>query len=355
MAVPKRVDFPLWKEAADTPRRRIPRQVSDPSHSHGNSLFVEQAQTASASSRDSALLERVAAPATSDLPMPRLLIVFAHPDDEVLAMGARLERLAASRLLTVTDGAPSDGADARHHGFASLEDYRRARQNELAAALAHAGVSLETVSFGTAFPPSPVADQTAALHLLALTHAIASAIKAFAPEAILTHPYEGGHPDHDACAFAVHTAVRLRSRPAGEEGQTSAETTFVPVILETPSYHAGDNGSMQTGVFLGSSASTQTIGRDLSAQEQANKQTRLACFRSQAETLAQFGTGRELFRVAPHYDFTKPPHAGQLFFEQFPWGMAGVQFRSLAAEAIQQLFPPPATRKQPKLETDLPS
>ena len=280
-------------------------------------------------SQSQALLERVAAPTGSPLPVPRLLLVLAHPDDEVLAFGARLERLRNAHLLTATDGAPADGADAHHHGFASLEAYRAARQQELACALAHAGVSERIASPLAGVAGAPVPDQTAALHLAGLTLAVRSALRAFAPEAVLTHPYEGGHPDHDACAFAVHMALRLEEQAAGQAN--------VPLLLEAPFYHAGEGGRMRTGAFLETWPSPATLVCPLSASEQANKRARLACFTSQAETLAQFGVAEELFRIAPRYDFTRPPHPGQLFYEQFPWGMQGERFRGLAADAALQL------------------
>ena len=116
------------------------------------------------------VLARVAAPARSGLPLPRLVLVFAHPDDEVLAVGGRLERMAASRLLTITDGAPLDGGDARAHGFASLAEYREGRQAELQAVLQHAGLPM---SFHV--PLDRVPDQQAALHLERLSLAIAEA------------------------------------------------------------------------------------------------------------------------------------------------------------------------------------
>lgn len=272
------------------------------------------------------VLARVAAEAGSNSPLPRLLIVLAHPDDEVLAMGARLERLRSSRLLTVTDGVPEDGDDARQHGFASLASYREARRHELGDALAHAGLPVERV-LSPPKAPLPVPDQTAALHLAALARAIAAHISEFQPEAVLTHPYEGGHPDHDACAFAVHAAVRV----------VEAAGRPQPAIVEAPFYHAGEDGSMSTGQFLASTASALTLVHQLSPREQANKRARLACFVSQVETLRQFGTVRELFRMAPGYDFTQPPHPGTLLYERFPWGMTGERFRALGAQASADL------------------
>ena len=240
-------------------------------------------------------------------------------------MGARLERLRHSRILTVTDGAPADGSDARQHGFATLAEYREARRAELAAALALAGLPPETAASGPQLAPIPVPDQTAALHLAGLVRALTIDIIDMQPEAILTHPYEGGHPDHDACAFAVHTAVsRLRglNHPA-------------PVILETPSYHAAANGAMKTGHFLRETAGSLLCR--LTPEEQTRKRARLACFASQADTLAQFSLDMEAFQTAPAYDFAQPPHEGELFYERFPWGMTGVRFRGLAAEALSLL------------------
>ena len=300
-----------------------------------------QQQEPPASEPVEALLDRVAASAGSALPAPRLLLVLAHPDDEVLAMGARLERLAQSRLLTVTDGAPTDGADARHHGFATLDQYRAARQEELRCALAHAGVSRAVLASLADGHAVPLPDQTAALHLSELTRTVFAALTHFRPEAVFTHPYEGGHPDHDACAFAVHAAVRLLGAQAGGRPPCTPQPLSmdrVPQILEAPFYHAGPDGAMRTGVFLHEVDPPRTRSCALSAAERTNKQARLACFASQSETLAQFSLDRETFRLAPAYHFAAPPHAGRLLYEHFPWGITGEHFRALAAAAWSELW-----------------
>ena len=45
----------------------------------------------------------------------------------------------------------------------------------------------------------------------------------------------------------------------------------------------------------------------------------------------------EPLRIAPDYRFRHPPHVGTLFYENFPWGMTGERFRSLAGCALDAL------------------
>jgi LmbE family N-acetylglucosaminyl deacetylase len=246
------------------------------------------------------------------------LLVFAHADDETIALGARLHRLTITRLIHVTDGAPRDEHDSHEHGFSSLENYRKARLHEFQSMLAMAGaqqIRCENLR---------IPDQQATQQLAALTRRVAAAIQRDRPTVILTHPYEGGHPDHDASAFAVHHAVRLVSKPA-------------PRILECAFYHAGPRG-IETGVFLPGFAE-ETIVCPLNAEERNMKQERLGCYTTQRETLRYFRTDQESFRVAPRYDFSQPPHPGRLFYENFPWGMTAERFCQLAIQARHELVP----------------
>ena len=258
---------------------------------------------ATASSRDPSL-------------MPRAMLVFAHPDDEVVALGGRFTRLLSVHFVHVTDGAPADERDSAAHGFASREAYREAREQEFAAALSSAGlenVSRECLGY---------VDQTASFHLKEVTHNLETRIATYKPEVIFTHPYEGGHPDHDACAFAVHHAVRRGGKFAGSR----------PLILESPFYHLRHN-AISTDEFLSTATSSIQHEYVLSSEERLRKRQLLSCFRTQHRTLEQFSTERERYRVAPDYDFTQPPHAPPLFYDHFPWGMKSDTFCRLAREA----------------------
>ena len=262
--------------------------------------------------------------------MPRALVVMAHPDDEVLAVGAQMERMAGCRFVCVTDGAPEDGADARAHGFASLEHYRQARRRELACALGLAGLPASVAVSLRLQDGRAIPDQRAAECLAEVARAVRQEIEAFQPEVAVTHPYEGGHPDHDATAFAVWAAV-----------QALAESER-PLLVEAAGYHAGTGGEtvwMKTGQFLPTWTEAGEVRVcALNPKQQEQKRALLACFTSQAETLKQFGVARESFRVAPAYDFNRPPHEGALLYEAYGWGgLTGAEFRSQAAAALQEL------------------
>lgn len=238
-----------------------------------------------------------------------VLIVAAHPDDETIGLGALLQRLPGATVLHVTDGAPRDGRDATRHGFASVAAYADARRAEALAALSVAGIPEDrALTLG-------VPDQEAALHLVPVAHRIAEALRKAKPDLVVTHAYEGGHPDHDAVAFAVRAALQMAGpRP-------SAEMT---------GYHAGPQG-IEVGRFL--PAEDEAIVFPLTPTSAAAKQRMVDCFATQRAVLAAFPIADELLRPAPPVDFTQPPHPGRLFYEQFAWGMDGTRFRILAAAA----------------------
>jgi LmbE family N-acetylglucosaminyl deacetylase len=256
-------------------------------------------------------LREVSAPEGSRSALPRVLLVFAHPDDEVIAVGGRMGRFANSHFVHITDGAPRNGHDSRAHGFQRLDDYRRARAGEFCAALERAGIASATSEC------LGIPDQEASLQLAELTRRIAQLIAQHRPEAVFTHPYEGGHPDHDACAFAVHHAAN-----------------GTPAIIEAPFYNARNRG---TGGFLPSTDLPDEVVYELTPGELARKQALLDCFTSQRDTLRGFTAAEERYRVAPAYDFSTPPHQPPVLYDGYPWGMNSARFCDLALEAEREL------------------
>jgi N-acetylglucosamine malate deacetylase 2 len=275
--------------------------------------------------------------------MPRVLMIVAHPDDEVIGAGVRLSWLGKDiTIVHVTDGAPADSRDARAAGFSSAEGYAAARRGELLEAMSLVRVSAgQLVQLG-------FDDQSVVHHITEIADAIVALIHEHEPEIVLTHPYEGGHPDHDAVALAIRLAIEGRARcPQRAEDSHNAwlqarrGEDAAPyhlgnglAVLEMSSYHLGTEG-LRSANFLPPNMPTRFL--QLTRAERAWKQKRFACFRTQQHVLRWFRTDVEAFRVAPEYDFTQRPHPGILFYEQFKIGMTWSEWHAHADAALQQL------------------
>jgi LmbE family N-acetylglucosaminyl deacetylase len=243
-----------------------------------------------------------------------VVIVAAHPDDETIGLGGQFAALNDPYVIHLTDGAPRSTPDR--------EAYAALRRRELEAAMDIAGVDRRRC-----FELGAV-DQDSAFSLSSLTRLLAARLVEILPEVIISHPYEGGHPDHDACAFVVQIAVRLL-QSAGRR---------LPLRIEFGSYHNGapfsDCAYMTVGEFLPGPPAATIL---LSFLAQERKQRMFRCFETQQHVLGRFPIDRERFRLAPWYEFSQPPHPGKLFYEDKNWGVTGSEWRRLAATAEADL------------------
>lgn len=259
-------------------------------------------------------LADVTAPERPNIAAPTTIVV-AHPDDETLACGALLPRLTELKLVLVTDGAPRDGSDAALAGFPDWSAYGAARRRELEAAMAIAGIAgTRLVAFGA--PDQGVA--------AALTEVSRRLVPLLADsDVVLTHAFEGGHPDHDGVAFAVQAAVALL-RQRGK----------IVAIVEMPLYRAGADGSWMRQSFEDESGAAVLR---LTPAERRTKDRMLAAYASQQGTLAGFSTDAEPYRAAAAHDFSRAPNRGRILYETQPWGMVGGRFAELAQAALHDL------------------
>ena len=269
----------------------------------------------------------------SELVRPsRCSVIVAHPYDEVIGAGGLISRLRDVTILHVTEGAPAE-QETQTAGSAAGANHSKARKEGCASALALANVRPDQIEeFGVTdiWTPRLLAD---------LAKRIAVFLQRSETEIVLTHPYDGGHPDHDATAFATHAAVRLVKHIG-----------FKPPALFEIALHPSRDGKKRVLDFLpGSWRETTTLV--LNEEARNLKRRMFDCFTTQQEGLRGTPLGREKFRTPPAYDFSVAPNSGKPAYENFHTGMTGPQWQTLARKALAELFPKEFSRHQRNSES----
>lgn len=244
----------------------------------------------------------------------RTLIVVAHPDDEVIGCGALLQRMREPIVVFSTDGAPRLAKWWQKYG--SREAYARLRRNEAQAALAHAGV--RKIEFLSDSLSEPFVDQELFRRLPQAIGAAGRIVERHRPQALLTHAYEGGHPDHDACCFITWMVAQRAGLPA----------------WEMPLYHRDPHGNGVRQQFI--QPAGNEIEVQVSAAEEEQKRRMLQAYPSQGNVIAAFDSSIERVRPLYQYDFTKPPHPGKLNYEEWGWEMTGHQVALAFTECMNE-------------------
>jgi LmbE family N-acetylglucosaminyl deacetylase len=222
--------------------------------------------------------------------LQRTLLIVAHPDDECIGAGALLQRMEHSLIVFCTDGGPRDSGFWQSYGSREVYANTRRREAELAA---HA-VGVEKKIF------LPIVDQELYLNLDCALRELEKAALEFRPNALLTLAYEGGHPDHDCCAFLGSVLGMRQNLP----------------VFETPLYHRTSQGarSQQFPATAGNIHRIRITSRELEQKEKMR-----SAYRSQASVIAGFDLKLESFRRQAPYDFLRPPPVDVINYEVWGW------------------------------------
>ena len=251
-------------------------------------------------------------------PALRILVLAAHPDDETIGASVLLSRFPESCVAFLTDGAPRDTKLWSAGVNGSREHYAETRRREAICALDCAGISRERICWLGGV------DQEAVFEIKPLAETFASLISKTPPAVVITHSYEGGHPDHDSAAVVARLALR----------ELDEDEEDPPALLEMTSYHALD-GKCVTAEFLNPGLTPELLF-ELSGDDRERKRRMMNAYASQRLVLESFSVDRERLRLAPEYDFSTPPHEGKLWYECMRWAMTGERWRELASSAVSE-------------------
>jgi len=241
-------------------------------------------------------------------------MLVAHPDDEIIAFGALMQRMKKAIVVFATDGAPHDPYFWKDYG--SRHAYAEVRRVEARQALQIAGV--EPVFLADRIRDG-IADQELFRRLPQAIKAFEEVVAETNPDCLLTLTYEGGHPDHDACCFITWCVGRRLGLPA----------------WESPLYHRNSDGSPAVQTF--SQPTDAEIDFRVDGEEFQKKLEMFHTYKSQKLTLDGFHPEIEQFRPMVEHDFTRPPFPWKLNYEHWQWRMTGEEVAAEFASYLKKI------------------
>lgn len=167
--------------------------------------------------------------------MERILVVAAHPDDELLGEGATIRRLvdegARAQALILAEGATSR---SNTRAEADADELARLKANAQAAAQV---IGFESVSF-CGYPDN----RMDSVDLLDVVKSVSRCVEEFKPDTIFTHHHGDLNIDHRIACEAVLTATRPMEdcfvkrvyafeTPSSSEWEFGTLSTFIPNVF----------------------------------------------------------------------------------------------------------------------------
>jgi LmbE family N-acetylglucosaminyl deacetylase len=152
-------------------------------------------------------------------------------------------------------------------------------------------------------------------HVLEAAASLEQAIRG--ADMLVTHAFEGGHPDHDACALAADLACK----------RLLAEGTPPPLRLEFPLYAKAREG-IRLLAFAPEEGADWSI--ELSSDQRKRKRFALEAFHSQQDVVANFPLAAEALRPTPALDFRRVRSPDSLLYPLQAERWAAAAFRALA-------------------------
>lgn len=245
-------------------------------------------------------------------PVPaRVAIVAAHYDDETLGVGGCLGLFPDLTIIHVTDSGHPEPHQWKRVGVDSQAAYAARRHAEYTAALQAGGWKPTTIDYD-------VPDQGATSALGAIITRLTADLDGVG--VVLTHAYEGGHPDHDAIAGAVQIACQT----------LAASGRQAPARVEFAGYHL-EQGKRVVGQFWPDASVPAPVTVPIRWTAFARKHAALDAFVTQRSVVRWFPVGWEQYRAAPLYNFTAAPPPQDCLYDRYGWPLSSSAWRTMSA------------------------
>jgi N-acetylglucosamine malate deacetylase 2 len=213
-------------------------------------------------------------------------LLVAHPDDESIGAGLLLQRLRHAYIVFCADGPSWWPPDWLIYGL----PHKRA---QLRNQEAHRAIGITGKNHCIQFLGYP--DGWLITHLEDAYRALADLLRAWQPQHVVTHAFEGGHEDHDACSFLASQLSKV----------------FDFQVWEMPLYYRdASTGAIIRQTFTSDDPDSEII-IPVSESELKVKRAMLSAHKSQRAIVAGFDPAIERFRPQPVYDYSRVPQCAR--------------------------------------------
>ncbi len=223
----------------------------------------------------------------------RILILVAHPDDEVVACAASIAR-ARAQGATVTTLYLTHGCLGRDVLWSWQRKHYEHNVARRRAEAEEAAMALGVQPVGWSARPA----RHLWRELPQVFEEVKAALAQYRPDQVWVPAYEGGNPDHDAL-----NAVGFKIKPRLS-------------VLEFAEYNFF-GGKARTQSFVSTDETARVIL--LTPEEIASKKAVLKIYASEAGNLSSLGVEQESYRPLSSYDYAQLPHQGKLWYARFQW------------------------------------
>jgi LmbE family N-acetylglucosaminyl deacetylase len=259
----------------------------------------------------------------------RILILAAHPDDEVVACAAASGRAKQKGsevfVFYLTNGCIARETlwpwQRKNYVPNLMLRFSEAEQTARLLGLAPVGWSSRPARHLWRSLPTVLAD-------------VRQAVAAHKIDQLWVPAYEGGNADHDALNAIGHVLNTIigkeRQSPPPLTGSGpkvpdarrdwdrggACKAVSPPPVLEFAEYNFS-GGKTRSQEFPLPNGSEQII--ILTPEEQKKKRAALALYVSEKQNLNYVRVEHECYRPLAAYDYSKPPHPGKLWYARFQW------------------------------------